>query len=161
MINPLQRTNVETVEDDLAFQFVPVLLDMVVLHHNNHHVYIIKELIKVAKLILCNLLIFQERIVTLQWTGKVTFLQFQHLESGRFAIVIHILLVSKTIEADLTVVGNVVLLHDFIDAIKHELGLAIVGLHGLVNHLCQTGIVAHQEPRVNGDAVTAYTGTRL
>ena len=38
MIYPLYRTDIEAVEDDFAFQFVPVLLDMVVLNHNDYHI---------------------------------------------------------------------------------------------------------------------------
>ena len=51
MIYPLQRTDVETVENHLAFQPVPVLLDVVVLHHDDHHVDVLQELIEVGELV--------------------------------------------------------------------------------------------------------------
>lgn len=76
MIYPIKRTDVETVENNLAFQFVPVLLDMVVFHHDDHHINIVDELIETVELILSNLVVFQEWVITLQRTGKVTLLQF-------------------------------------------------------------------------------------
>ena len=79
MIHSLQRADIEAVEDNLAFQFVPVLLDMFVLHHDNHHVYIVDELIEVAELVFGNLLIFQEGVVALEGTGEVALLKFEHL----------------------------------------------------------------------------------
>ena len=79
MIHSLQRADIEAVEDNLAFKFVPVLLDMVVLHHDNHHVYIIKELIEIAELVFGYLLMLQEGVIALEGTGEVTLLKFEHL----------------------------------------------------------------------------------
>lgn len=59
VINTLQRTNIKAIEDDLAFELVPILLDMVVLNHDDYHIYIVDELIEVAELVLCNLMVFQ------------------------------------------------------------------------------------------------------
>ena len=149
MIHTLQRADVEAVQDDLTFQFVPVLLNMVVLNHDDYHINIVDELVEVVELILCYLVVFQEWVVALEGAGQMALLKFEHLQRGRFAVVVHILLVGKTIEADLAVVRDVVLLHDFMDAVENELRLAVVGLHGFVYHLGQTGIVAHKEPGVN------------
>ena len=93
MIHSLQRADIEAVEDDLSFQLVPALLDMVVLHHDNHHVHIVEELIEIAELVFGYLLMLQEGVVALEGTGEVALLQFQHLESGRFTVVIHILFI--------------------------------------------------------------------
>ena len=46
MIYTLKRTDIETIEHNLAFQFIPVLLNMIVLNHDYYHIYICKELIK-------------------------------------------------------------------------------------------------------------------
>ena len=50
MIHPLQRTNVEAVKDNLAFEFVPVLLNVVVLDHNDNHIDLGEELVEVEDL---------------------------------------------------------------------------------------------------------------
>lgn len=79
MIHSLQRADIEAVEDDLAFQPIPVLLNMVVLHHNNHHVHIVDELIEVAELVFGYLLMLQEGVVAFEGTGEVALLKFEHL----------------------------------------------------------------------------------
>lgn len=129
MINTLQRTDVETIKDYLAFELVPVLFDMVVLYHDYNHIHIIDELIKVRELVLGNLVVSQEGIVAFQRTSKMTLLKFQHLEGWRLAIVIDVLLVGEAVKTDLAVVCNPVLFHNFVDAVENELRLAVVGLH--------------------------------
>ena len=47
------------------------------------------------------------------------------------------------------------------DAIENELWLAIVGFHRLIDNLSKTWVVANEEPRVNRNAMTTYTRTRL
>lgn len=47
MINPFQRTNIETVHNNLTFQLFPIFLNMVMLNHNDYHVNIFQEFIKV------------------------------------------------------------------------------------------------------------------
>ena len=81
-----------TVKDGLALQLIPILFNVIVLHHYNNHIYLIEELIKVQNLVLDNLLLSEERIKALQRTGKVTFLNINHLECGAFTNVIHIFL---------------------------------------------------------------------
>ena len=69
MVHTLKRADVVAVEDDLAFQLVPVLLDVVVLHHDDHHIHLAEELVEVKNLVLDNLLLGKERIKCLQRTG--------------------------------------------------------------------------------------------
>lgn len=52
MINSFQRTNITAIKDDFTFELVPVLLDMVVFDHNDHHVHVVDELVEVAVLVL-------------------------------------------------------------------------------------------------------------
>ena len=53
VIYTLQRANVLAVENHFAFQFVPILLDVVVFHHDDHHIHLIQELVKVQNLMNC------------------------------------------------------------------------------------------------------------
>ena len=50
MVHTLQRADIMAVEHDLPFQLVPVLLDVVVLHHDDHHVDLREELVEVEHL---------------------------------------------------------------------------------------------------------------
>ena len=149
------------VENHLTLQFVPILLNMVVLHHNDNHIHLIEELVKVQNLVLDNLLLSEEGIKTLQRTCKMALLNVNHLECGALTNIIYILLISDAIKTNLAVVGDAILFHNLVDAFQHKDGLVVVGLHRLVNHLSQLRIVTYQEPRVNRDAVTAYTRTGL
>ena len=117
VIHPNQRTNVETVEHDLAFEFIPILLDMVVLDHNHHHINILQELVEIGVLILGNLAVLKERVVALERTGEMTFLCLKHLECWRLAEVVYVLLVGETIETHAAIVCDAVLLHNLVDAI--------------------------------------------
>ena len=74
MIDIFKRADVEAVKDDLALQLIPVLFDMVMLHHNHHHIDIIQERIKIRELVLCDLMILQEGVIALQRTGQMTLL---------------------------------------------------------------------------------------
>ena len=98
MINPLQRADIMAIQHHFAFQLVPVLLDVVVLHHDDHHVHLREELVEVEELVLHDGLLGEE---------------------------------------------------------------GVEGLHALVNHLGQLGIVAHQEPGVHRDAVAAHARAGL
>ena len=80
MINTLKRTDIEAVENNLAFQLIPILLDVIMFHHDNNHIHIVDELIKVVELILGNLMVFQEGVIALQRTCKMTLLQLEHLK---------------------------------------------------------------------------------
>ena len=62
------------VENDFAFQLVPVLLDMVVLDHNHHHVHLFEEVVEVQNLVFDNLFVGKERVEGLQGAGQVSFL---------------------------------------------------------------------------------------
>ena len=50
MIHPLYRADIMAIQNHLALEFVPVLLDVVVLDHNDHHIHLTEELIEVKDL---------------------------------------------------------------------------------------------------------------
>ena len=160
MTHPLQRANVVAVQDDLAGELVPVALDLVVLDHDDDHVDVVQEGIEVVILIR-NDVLRNQRVIDLQGFGEVTLLALKELERRAFADVINIFLVGQAVEADATSVGDTVLLHDLVDAVQDEGGLAVVGFHGLVDDFGQAGIIPHQEPRVHADAVTTHAGAGL
>lgn len=160
VIDALERADIVAVEDYLAFEFVPVLLDLVVLDHDDDHVAGIEEFVEVMALARHDVLV-DKRIVAEQRLREVALLALQHLQGGGLADVVHVLLVGDAIEANPAVVGDTVLLHDLVDAVQHELGLAVVGLHRLVDHLRKTGVVADEEPGVHADAVASDAGTGL
>ena len=137
MVNLLHlfRTNIEAIQHHFPLQFLHIHLDMVVLNHNHHHINSLQELIEIQHLILHNLLVGKERVETLQRTGKMPLLTLNHLEGRTFTNVIHILLIGDAIKTDSAIVGNAVLLHNLVDAVEHELRLAVVGAHTLVNDL--------------------------
>ena len=157
----LQRADVMAVEYNLPLQLVPVLLDMVVLDHYDHHVHLAQELVEVEDLVLDNRLLGEEGVESLERTGEVALLDVEHLKGRALADVIDILLVGEAVEADAAVVGDAVLLHNLVDAFEDEDGLVVVGFHRLVDDLRELGIVAHEEPRIDADAVAAYAGTGL
>ena len=161
MIHSLQRADVVAVEDDFALELVPVLLDVVVLDHNDYHIHLGEELVEVEDLVLDNLLLGEEGVEGLQRTGEVALLDVEHLEGRALTDVIDVLLVGEAVEADAAVVGDAVLLHNLVDALEDEDGLVVVGLHRLVDDFGQLGIVAHEEPGIDADAVAAYAGTGL
>ena len=129
MIYPFKRADIAAVKDYLAFKLIPILLDMVVLYEDDYHVNVVEELVEVVVLILGDMVTFEERIIATERTCKVTFLRLEHLECRRLAEVVDILLVGKSIETDLAVVGESVLLHDFVNTVENECRLAVVGLH--------------------------------
>ena len=63
MVNSFKRTDVATVKDDFAFELIPVPLDMIVLHKDNHHIHIAEEPVEARVLVLYNLVPFKE------WVG--------------------------------------------------------------------------------------------
>lgn len=160
VIYAFKRTDVVAVEDDFAFELIPVLLDLVVFYHDDDEVNVIEELIEVVELVLNDVLL-DERVVALQGTSEVTLLALEHLKCWTFAVVVNILFVGETIKTYSAVVGDAVFFHDFVNTIEHILGLAVVGFHGLVNNLCETWIVAYEEPWVNAYAVATYARARL
>lgn len=161
MIRSFKRTDVEAVHYDLAFQLVPVLLDVVVLHHDDDHVDVFQELIKVGELVFGYLVVLQEWVVALQRACQVTLLRFKELKGWRLAEVVDVLLVGQAIEADAAVVGDVVLLHNLVDAVEHERWLAVVGLHRLVDYFGKLRIVSNQEPRIYRYAMSSNTWSWL
>ena len=161
MIHPFQRANIMAIQDDLPLQLVPVLLDVVVLDHDDDHVHLAQELVEVQDLVLHDLLVGEEGVEGFERTGEVTFLDVEHLERRTLADVIDILLVGKAIEAHAAIVRDAVLLHDLVDPLQHEDRLAVVGFHGLVDDLGQLGIVAHEEPGIDADAVSTHAGAGL
>ena len=71
MIHPVQRTDIEAVEDDLALEFVPVLLDVVVLDHDDHHVHLVQEPVEVLELVGDDLAVGEEGGEGLERAGEV------------------------------------------------------------------------------------------
>lgn len=153
--------HIAAVKNDLSLKTLLVIKDMLMLDENDHHVNVLEELVEVGVLVLGDPVVLKERVVTLERSCKVTFLSLKHLEGRGLSEVIYILLVGEAVEPHPAVVGDAVLLHNLVDAVEDECGLAVVGLHGLVYDLCKLRVVAHEEPRVNGDAVAAHAGTRL
>lgn len=49
------------IKNDLALQFFSVLLDVIVLHHDNIHIHFIEKLVEVNYLVLYNFLVCKER----------------------------------------------------------------------------------------------------
>ena len=129
MINSLQWTDIEAIHYHLTLEFIPVLLDMVVLHHDYHHINILQEVFEIIKLILSNLMILQERIITLQWSSQMSFLCLQELQGRLLTIFVHIILIGQAIETYTTVVRDVVLFHNLVDSFEHEHRLIVVSLH--------------------------------
>ena len=62
-----------TVEDYLALEFVPVVLDLVMFDHDDYEIYVGEERVKVVVLVLDHVLI-DERVVNLERFSKVTLL---------------------------------------------------------------------------------------
>ena len=102
-------------------------------------------------------MIFQERVIALQGTSKMSLLSLQKLERRRLTIIIHVLLVSQAIQTDTTIVSDAVLLHYLIDAVEDKRRLAVVGLHRLINNLGQLGVVTDKEPGIYGDTMTSHS----
>ena len=48
MVHAFQRTNVMTIEDNFALEFVPVLLNLVVFYHDDYHIDIGEELVEIV-----------------------------------------------------------------------------------------------------------------
>ena len=162
MIHPLpRRADVVAVEDDLAAELVQVLLDVVMLDHDDNHVHLVQEAVEVEDLVRNYGLVGEEGVETLQRTGEVALLDVEHLEGRTLTDVIDVLLVGDSIETHTAGVGDAVLLHDLIDAFEDERRLAVIGLHALIYDLGKLGIVPHQEPRIHADAMAADSGTRL
>ena len=97
MVHSIQRADVMAVENDLVFQLVPVLLDMVVLDHDDYHLYFIEELVEVQNLVLHNLLLCEEWVESLERTSQVALLDVKHLKSGTLTNVIYILLIGESV----------------------------------------------------------------
>jgi hypothetical protein len=46
MINAFKRTDIEAVKNNLALQLIPISLNVIMLNHNNNHIYnLLAELI--------------------------------------------------------------------------------------------------------------------
>ena len=153
--------HIAAVKNDLSLKTLLVIKNMLVLDENDHHVDIIEELVEVGVLVLGDLVVLKERVVTLERSCEVALLRLKHLEGRGLSEVIYIFLVGEAVETHPAVVGDAVLPHDLVDAVEDECRLAVVGLHGLVYDLCKLRVVAHEEPRVNGNAVAAHAGARL
>ncbi len=111
------RADIVAVEDNFAFQLVPIHLNMVMLHHNYNHIYLIEELVEIENLVRHNLLVGEEGVEALQRTSQVALLDIDHLERGALAHVIDILLIGDAIETHTAVVGDMMGFHNLMDAL--------------------------------------------
>ena len=59
------------IQNHLSLELVPVLLDVVVLDHNDHHIHLGEELVEVEDLVLDNLLLGEKGVEGLEGTGEV------------------------------------------------------------------------------------------
>lgn len=135
MIYTFLLEDIAAVKHHLTLQPIGMSLDMVVLDHDDDHIDLGEELVEIEDLVRDDFLLGKEGVEGLQWTSQVTFLDVEHLEGGTLTDVIDILLIGEAVEAHTTIVGDVVLLHDFIDTLQHKHRLRVVGLHRLVNNL--------------------------
>ena len=162
MIDILTKwTDIMAIKNNSALELFPVLFDVVVLHHDHHHIHLIEELVKIQDLVLDDSLLRKEGIKSLERTSEVAFLDVQHLQGWALTDVIHVFFVGQAIQTHATVVRDVMSLHDLVDALQHEHRLVVVSLHALVDYLGQLGIVAYEEPRIHADAMAAYARTGL
>lgn len=69
--------DVAAVENYLATKSIKILLDVVVLYHDNHHVDVFEKCLKIRKLVLGDFPIFEEWVIAFQRTGKMPFLGFK------------------------------------------------------------------------------------
>lgn len=86
-----------TVEHDLALELIPVLFEVVVLDHDNHHVHMGEEVVEVEDLVFHNLLVGEERVEALQRTSEVALLDVEHLEGRTFADVVDVFFVCNPV----------------------------------------------------------------
>ena len=131
MVGAFKGADVVAVEDDFAFEFVPVLLDVVVLHHHYHEVNVIEEGVEVVILV-CHDVAGDEGVIAFERASEVALLSLKELEGGRLAAVVNVFFVGESVETYAAVVGDAFLLHYLVDAVEHEGGLRVVGLHRLV-----------------------------
>ncbi len=74
MVHTRQLANIMAVENNLARQFVHVLLNLVVFDHDDHKVNRIQERVKIMVLVGYDILL-DKRIVYLQSCGQMTLLR--------------------------------------------------------------------------------------
>jgi len=148
------------VQNDLPLQFVPVLLDMVVLDHDDHHIHLAQEFVEVEHLTTDHLPV-KQGVIGLEGLREVALLALEELERRALADIVDVLLVGKAVESYAAAVGDAVLLHYLVNAIEDEFRLAVVGLHAFVDDLREGRIVANEEPRIDRDAMPADAGARL
>ena len=79
------------IQNHLIFQLVPVLLDMVMFHHDDHHVDFVEELVEVKDLVRDNFLFSKERVEALQRTGQMTLLDIEHLQGRALTDIVHVM----------------------------------------------------------------------
>ena len=98
------------IQNHLIFQLVPVLLDMVMFHHDDHHVDFVEELVEVKDLVRDNLLVGKERVEALQRTGQMTLLDIEHLQGRALTDIVHVFFIRDSIKTHAAVVGDALLL---------------------------------------------------
>ena len=67
------------IEDNFALELIPVLLNLVMLNHDDDHIDVCEELVEIVVLVLHDI-ILNEGIIDLERTGEMALLALEHLE---------------------------------------------------------------------------------
>ena len=98
------------VQYNLSFQFVHMLLDFIMSHQQNDHVYIVQEAVQIMVLIR-NKISGHIRIIDLDLTAaQMTLHTLQHLKCRALSGIIYIFLISQTVETHASHIGQAILL---------------------------------------------------
>ena len=127
--------------------------------HHDHHLQAVQELLHGVDLA-GDLVALDPRVVDLDGAGaEVLGHGLEHLQRRGLTDVVDVLLVGEAVDADLRGVRDSALGHDLVGAVHDVLGHGGVGLQGEADKVRSLGVVAHQEPRVDRDAVAADART--
>ena len=96
MVHPFQGTHVMTIQNDFSHEFLPLPLDLIMLHHDDNQVHIVQERIKVMVLIRDESPLHQ-RIIYLQRFRQMPFLALEKLQRRTLPPIIHVLLLGQSI----------------------------------------------------------------
>ena len=153
--------DVARVDEDTVAEDAGVVLDLGVADHHDHHLQAVQELLQGVHLA-GDLVALDPRVVDLHRAGaEVLGHGLEHLQRRGLADVVDVLLVGEAVDADLRGVGDAALGHDLVRAAHDVLGHGGVGLQGETDEVGRLGVVAHQEPRVDRDAVAADARARV
>ena len=80
MINIFKWEYIETIQYDLVFDLIPLLLNMVVFNHNHNHIYIAEEFIEIRKDFLLSFLFLKIWIIALERMSEMSLLDIKKLK---------------------------------------------------------------------------------